>query len=163
IVAIYVELGFPAMLSMSEEEYRASLPAFAPQPAGYRGRFDVPLVIETRRPWEELATPAGIRKSTFMHLPYEPVDVRHRMPERPSPARFTAWGRRFPEGIAPHDALADLGDDELGANAHELIAMEIAYPQLNASGRYWDAIGSIFPAQVIDGVEEYSAFKRYTG
>jgi hypothetical protein len=56
----YVELGFHKELGMSSEEYLASLPRFEPQPEKFQGRFDIPLLVETRIKPAKQAELAGL-------------------------------------------------------------------------------------------------------
>ncbi|MBI2017696.1 hypothetical protein HYS92_01450 [Candidatus Daviesbacteria bacterium] len=41
-----IDLGFHAELGLSEDEYRVRIPAFQPQPDRFRGRFDLPLLVD---------------------------------------------------------------------------------------------------------------------
>lgn len=43
-----INLGFHAELGMSEDNYRASIPAFNPQPERFRGRFAIPVLVDPR-------------------------------------------------------------------------------------------------------------------
>ncbi len=44
----YVALGFHNKLSLSEEDYLASLPKFEPQPESFAGRFDIPVLVQRK-------------------------------------------------------------------------------------------------------------------
>lgn len=45
----YLKLGFHKELrGLSEQEYLDSLPKFGPQPENFKGRFDIPVIVETR-------------------------------------------------------------------------------------------------------------------
>jgi hypothetical protein len=140
--ATYIALGFHRELGLTEADYTASLPRIAPQPPGYRGRLDVPLVIETRIPWERQADLAGITRSVGTRSStFAPIDARHAVPATPYAAWFAWFGQRFPDPIAPDEARADLADDERGGSVLEMVAQHIAHPVLNATGRFIDAIG----------------------
>lgn len=43
-----VSLGFHTELGMTEDEYKASMPAFQPQLPEFKGRFETPLLIDPR-------------------------------------------------------------------------------------------------------------------
>lgn len=144
IVDGYVDLGFARELGMSTDEYRASLPRFAARPPQYAGRFDVPLVIEPRIPWLRVGELAGIQMSILRRgATFRRADDRPALPGQPYAAWFTMWGRRFPDPIAPDDARAQLGPDEVGAAIEELFAHEIAHPRLSGNARYFEAIGAV--------------------
>lgn len=43
-----INLGFHAELGMTDDEYKATMPAFQPQPPRFKGRFDIPLLVDPR-------------------------------------------------------------------------------------------------------------------
>lgn len=140
----YVAAGFAERLGMTARDYLASLPAFPAQPDAYRGRLDLPLVVETRIPWREQADLLGVVLSSGSRsFEYVPVDDRSRGPGGPYAAWFTTWAQRFPDPIAPADALARLAGDEVGATVHDLLAAQVVQPGLSESGRFFEAIGQI--------------------
>lgn len=47
-VETLIRLGFHAALGMTEDEYKATMPAFQPQPPAFKGRFETPLLIDPR-------------------------------------------------------------------------------------------------------------------
>ncbi|GAY07625.1 hypothetical protein [Pseudonocardia sp. N23] len=160
-----VEAGFAGELGMGPEEYAASLPRFAPQPPEYRGRFDAPVVVETRIAWERQYELLGIRVSPFMALfpdavPWHP-DSAHR--DRPYAAWFTRWGQRFEGPTSPDDARADLRPDEVGANLQEGSAVLHAHPALNDAARFFDLVGFVFPATEIGGGLPFETIDRTPG
>ncbi|GAA1835720.1 hypothetical protein GCM10009836_12690 [Pseudonocardia ailaonensis] len=160
-----VAAGFAAELGMSGPDYVASLPRFAAQPAAYRGRFDAPVVVETRIPWRRQYELTGIRVSPFMAFFPEPVpwhpDSAHR--EAPYAAWFTRWGRRFPGPTSPDDARAALAPDEVGANLQEGGAVLHAHPELNRTARFFDLVGFVFPAGEIGGGVAFEPIERTPG
>jgi hypothetical protein len=140
----YVDLGFPGELSMSEGDYRRSLPRFGPQPAEYEGRFDVPLLIDPRVPWQRQCDLAGIRVSRHSQTAgYRPWDLTTAAPALPYAGWFNRWGKRFAEPTAPGTARTRLASDEVGGSILELIAMELACPALSRNARYFEAIGLV--------------------
>ncbi|WP_432825530.1 hypothetical protein [Dactylosporangium sp. CA-092794] len=144
ITATYLRLGFHNELGISAEAYVASLPRFTRQPPGYRDRLGVPLLIEPRLPWQRQAQLAGIALSNGSRTStYRPFDHRSELPDRPYAAWFNDWAQRFAEPIAPGDARRQLAEDEIGANVHELVAMELAHPELSLAGRFFEAIGAV--------------------
>lgn len=53
---------FATALGKTEEEYISELPKFEPQPKQFKGRFDVPIIVETRVPLKRMLELAGINK-----------------------------------------------------------------------------------------------------
>lgn len=160
-----VAAGLPAELGLSVPDYLASLPRFGTQPPRYRDRFDAPVIVETRVPWERLYALLGIRISPFMaHFP-QPVptgpDSTHRT--APYTAWFTRWGARFPDPVAPGDARAALQSDEVGANLLEGGAVVHAVPELVESARFFDLIGYVFPATAVGGEVHFDPIERTPG
>jgi hypothetical protein len=141
-VAAYVEIGIPHALGLTRDEYISSIPRLVPPPAEYVGRFDVPILVETRLSWRRIADLAGIETTIADRgFKFTARDERSQGPAEPYSGWFNQWGRRFVNPIAPLDAFKELGDDEIGASVHDLIAMEIAHRQLSSNARYFEAIG----------------------
>jgi hypothetical protein len=166
LASIFVTLDFHSTLDLDVASYLASLPKAPTQPKVYRGRFDIPLLVETRIPWQRQAELAGISLSVFSQTaPYRPFDQRSALPEQPYGVWSAAWGQRFPDAISPGDARADLKVDEVGGNLNELIAMQIAHPEFNSTGRFFDAIGYVMPAVDLglDGSPELNEVERTPG
>ncbi|MEU7815957.1 hypothetical protein [Pseudonocardia sp. NPDC049154] len=157
--------GFAAELGLSAEDYLASLPRFGPQPASYRGRFDAPVLVETRIGWERQYALLGIRISAFMAFfpPPVPVGPDSVAPEVPYTAWFTRWGQRFTEPTAPDEARAALAPDEVGANLQEGGAVVAAFPELVDSARFFDLIGMVSPADEVGGEVSFPALERTPG
>lgn len=140
----FVGLGYHEELGLTEEAYLASLPKFEPQPEDYRGRFDVPLLVETRNPWEKQAQIAGINVSDYLRSMVNetrPWNDGSRAPDAAYTGWFNNWGQRFIDKIAPFDARKQLKQDECGGGPFEGIAMQVAHPELNRSDKCFDLIG----------------------
>lgn len=140
-----IELGFHQELGLTETEYLNSLPKFEPQPKEYLGRFDIPLLVEGRIPWEKQAQLAGIDLSEYLRARISethPYNESSKTPEDvPYAGWFNSWGQRFVEKIAPRDAINQLTSDEYGAGPYEGIAHQIMHPEFTRSGKYFDLIG----------------------
>jgi hypothetical protein len=149
----HIDAGYHIELGLGADEYVASLPRLGAQPAEYRARFDVPVLVDARLSWQTAATLAGINISAHSRkFGYEPIDPTADAPTHPYWAWFSGWGQRFPDPIAPADARSSLGDDEVAADVAELVAMHLAHPDLVARGRWLEAIGSVMPNAQIDGL-----------
>ena len=150
---LHVDAGYHTELGLGAGDYVASLPRPIAQPVAYRGRFDVPVLVEGRLPWTTAAPLAGINISGHSRrFGYEPIDPSAAPPTRPYWAWFSGWGQRFPDPIAPADARAELRGDELAGDVIELVAMHLARPELVARGRWLEAIGSVMPHAKIDNL-----------
>ena len=152
--------GFHDELGLTADEYVASLPRFSAQPSAYAGRLDVPVLVETRIPWQRQYELTGIAISPFVAGFATPTPTGPDSAEREHPyaAWFNAWGGRFEQPISPAEARADLRDDEIGANLYEGGAVERAFPELTPSGRFFDFVGYVFPATDVDGGGANDAF-----
>jgi hypothetical protein len=162
---LYVAIGVADELGMTAEDYRASLPRFAPQPPSYAGRLDVPLLVETRVPWRRLAALADMTVAPSARI-VEPVPAEERfaVPAVAYAGWFTDWGQRFPDPIDPITARAQLTDDEVGTSAYEGIAMGLVHPQVFAQGRFWDTIGSLLLDSVLASpIDQYDVPVRTMG
>lgn len=144
ITDAYVAAGFADRLGMTAQDYVATLPAFPAQPDEYRGRLDLPMVVETRVPWREQADLLGVALSSgSRNFEYEPVDDRSHAPDGAYAAWFTGWAQRFPDPIAPADARAQLAGDEVGGTVFDLLAAQVAQPELSEAARFFEAIGQV--------------------
>lgn len=124
----YIELGFHTERNLSAEDYIASLPKFEAQPKAFAGRFDIPVLVETR------ITPQ--RQSELAGLPYhlEGYDVKdwegdpkdYRTPDAP----YATWIR----GKRKFDDIRNtLETDERGGTEYDGVALWISKPGLYVS------------------------------
>ena len=140
----YVEHGYHTELGLTEEAYLASLPKFEPQPEEYRGKFDVPLLVETRIPWPRQAELAGIAISDYLRLKLNETrqweGSRSKTPDVAYTGWFNNWGQRFTEKISPFDARNQLASDECEGSPFDGIAQRVHHPEVTRSGKYFDLI-----------------------
>lgn len=145
----FLELGFHVETGFEDtgegkQAYLDSLPKFEPQPENYRNRFNVPLLVETKIPWEKQAQFAGIVISDYLVSrmnEIKPHDDRSKTPDTPYTGWFNRWGERFTRRITPTDARKELTLDEIGGGPYEGVAMQVAHPEITRSGKYFDLIG----------------------
>lgn len=127
-----------------KQAYLDSLPKFGPQPEAYKGRLDVPLLVETI-PWERQAELAGITISDYLksriNQTREWEGNRFQTPEGPFTAWFNQWGQIFTKKIRPSGARKQLASDLVGGSPFDGIAQEIHHPEVTVSGKYFDLIG----------------------
>lgn len=157
--------GFHTELGIAAEDYVSSLPRFAPQPDEYRGRLDVPLLVDGRIPWQRQYELLGIAQSAFVAYFPPPVPVEPAAAHRDHPYTTwcNAWGQRFEQPTAPSDARAALADDEVGANLIEGAMVVAAYPELIQTARFHDFVGYAFPAGDIGGDVPFDPIERTPG
>ncbi|MCW0213113.1 MAG: hypothetical protein OJJ54_07125 [Pseudonocardia sp.] len=160
-----VDAGVAAELGLTPEQYAASLPRFTARPPTYAGRFDAPVIVETRVEWRRLFELFGIRVSPILAVfpPAVPTgaDSAHR--DEPYAAWFTRWGQRFDGPTSPEEARAALRADEVGANLVEGGAVAHAFPELVESARFFDHIGEVLPAAEIAGPLPFEPIDRTPG
>jgi hypothetical protein len=141
----FVELGFHTELGMAKLEYLDGLPKFEPQPEEYAGRFDLPLIVETRIPWLRQAELAGIGVSRYFKSKIDQLRPLENNNSTTGDATyagwFNRWDQRFTQKITPLDAKRQLKADEVSAGLFEGIALQIVYPEFVKSGKCFDLIG----------------------
>lgn len=130
----YIELGFHKELGFTEQEYLESLPKFFTQPESYKGRFDTPLLVETRIPMARLASLSGIEDPSMQHfndfdlLDWEEDPQKFRTPNKP----YTTWlnnsEMNFKESIDM--VRANLKEDERMTTIFDGIALYISQPEI---------------------------------
>jgi hypothetical protein len=156
IIAAFIAVGFHEHLGLDAADYAASFPAIAKQSEQYRGRFDLPLLVETRISWREQAALVGIALGGGqLNLDYVPLNERTAVLPAPYAGWFTWWGQRFDAPITADDARAALADDEVGANLNELIALHVAHPELNEAGRFFEPLGYLLDGSFATGLSGF--------
>lgn len=161
IALAYVEHGFHQRLGMSAADYVRSLPVPGRQPAGYAGRLDMPLVVETRITWQEQASLLGVALSSgSARSEYVPADGGSPTPGRPYAGWFNRWGQRFADPVAAAAARAGLREDEVGAGPLELLAAHLAQPGLCRQGRFYEAVGHVARDMTVPGMTSAAERER---
>lgn len=126
----YIRLGFHKELNLSKEEYRDSLSKFTLQPENYKGRFDIPVLVETRIPVNRQAKLAGL----YYYL--DGLEVRdweydpkgYKTPETP----YVTWmqdGRNYCSS-AVKNFRQNIAEDERGATEFDGVALFIKNPKV---------------------------------
>jgi len=143
--ARFVELGYHTELKIKDGEYLDSLPRFGTQPEEYKGRFDLPLIVETRIPWPKQAELAGIGVSDYLRARIDQTSPwqgnNQETPDAAYSGWFNNWNQRFTRRIPPFDARKKLAADEVGAGPLEGITLQVVHPELTKDGKYFDLIG----------------------
>lgn len=165
-LGFHKEIGYPDT-DEGRQAYLDSLPKFEVQPKEYRGRFDLPLLVETRIPWTKQAQLAGISISDYLQERVNqtrPWSDGSQTPGTPYSGWFTNWGQRFTAKITPFDARKQLKQDECGAGLFEGITMGMVHPEFTRSGQYFDLIGcSVESDYVVDLLRWYGGPMLFAG
>ena len=128
-------LGFHEELGMTEAAYRNSIPEFLPQPEEYKGRFDIPLIVETRIPLKRQHQLAGIPE----YIDTDNIENLTPVPDKP----YTIWthdANRY-RRLSVERATVQFSEDEVGSPQFEVTALYLHKPFNN---RGVDAAGSRF-------------------
>lgn len=121
----YIGLGFHTELGLKEQEYIVSLPRFEDQPENFRGRFDLPVIVETRISPQRQAELAGLNYFLvgLEIKDWEKDPKGYKTPDKP----YIAWMndgklnlRKSVENVRKAHA-----EDERGATIHDGIALYI--------------------------------------
>src|SRR3989344_5168947 len=140
----FLELGYHSELGLTEAAYLESLPRFKRQPKEYRGRFDAPMLVEVRIPWEKQAQLSGIDVSEYLVARIDqtnPYNERSVTPEVPYAGWFNEWGQEFPDKIKPFDARNQIAADAVGGSPFQGVAQQVHHPEVTEGGKYFDLIG----------------------
>lgn len=116
---------------MGAEDYLDSLPKFKPQPEAYKGRFDTPLLVETRIGIDrqyELAGVTNYLKEPGLDVQDWPQDPKgYKTPESP----YTTWAndpaKNRNRKVA--EVRKKLKEDERGGTRFDGLALYIANPK----------------------------------
>ena len=149
----FVSLGFHKERGFEDTDegkqvYLDTLAKFKPQPEGYKGRVDKPMLIDYAIPWERQRELSGIQLSDYfvLHLDQaHPWEDNHSMvPD--GVTSYTGWFNKWGEGdfkdaIGPFSARKKLAKDLTGGIMHEAVAQQIHFPEDNANAQYYDIIG----------------------
>lgn len=126
----YVELGFHKELGLTGEEYLVSLPQFEPQPKTFAGRFDIPLLVETRIPPSRQAQLAGLQYylgDLNVH-DWETDPKKYKTPDMP----YTTWMQDEMKNLNKSVSYVrqHFASDERGATLLDGIALYIVNPNM---------------------------------
>ncbi|MCL5439178.1 MAG: hypothetical protein M1268_04320 [Patescibacteria group bacterium] len=126
----YIELGFHKELGLSKKDYLASLPKFELQPESFRGRFDIPILVETRIKSQRQAELAGLSYylsgSAVSDWEGDPMDYKT------SDVPYTAWMQDGRKNLkrSVDDVRKALEIDERGATEYDGVALWISNPSV---------------------------------
>lgn len=133
---------FAKELNLTKEWYIATLPKLKLQPKEYEGRFDVPVIVETRVPLKRMLELAGIACGFGVDSIGDWREDQSKTPKKP----YVAWlssivsYRRGSVEIVRKSLQAD----ERGANIYDGLALFLQDPKLlgHPFHRYLDLPGS---------------------
>lgn len=130
----YVDLGFHKELNLTEQEYFNSLPKSFPQSMSGRGRFEKPILVETRISLVKLAALTGIEDQSMQdfksfHLrDWEGDPKKFKTPRQP----YTTWvcdGERN-SNINVGTIRSNLKEDERMTTLLDGIALYVSHPEI---------------------------------
>lgn len=126
----FLELGFHNELKLSKREYLDSLPKFRTQPEQFLGRFDIPVIVETRIPVKRQCELVGIK---YFLDGLEVVDWAddpkgYRTSDKP----YVAWLQDGEKNLnkAVQAVRKKLVEDERGGTEFDGVALYTAHPQV---------------------------------
>lgn len=133
----FIELGFHSEVAQTEEEYRRylALPEGLTQPEAYKGRFDIPLVVEPRLSLTTTHCIAGITE----YIKTGNIENLTPVPKTP----YIAWthdGTKY-QPYSVEKALTLFAEDEVGSPQIEVTSLYLSHPEF-FRGRGIDAAGS---------------------
>lgn len=147
LLGFHIERGFEDT-DEGRQQYRDTLAKFEPQPEGYKGRFDKPMLVEYQIPWEQQAKLAGVTIAGYVASHKDQIQVLTESFRQISEGTnsytgwFNKWGEGdFPNPIGPFSARRQLSPDLVGGNMFDAIAQQIHFPEDNKDSHYYDIIG----------------------
>lgn len=143
-----IELGYHRELRKSEATYRNQMPAFAPQPESYKGRFDIPLLVDPRLSLKTQIRLAGINPSIqlekiadIMIVPTEPYSI------------WTHDGNRYRQ-FSVKNAISKFLSDEAPSPQVEVMSLFIQHTEIFKDHGV-DATGSIYGKDNIPCIDTF--------
>jgi len=130
---------FAKELKLNPQEYIAGLPKFSPQPETFRGRFDIPVIVETRIPLARMLKLADIDCYFDSNEVKDWSKGNFKTPEKP----YVAWvhdGARN-RGRSVEKVRKSLAPDERGGTVFEGITLYLREPKILES-HFLDLPGS---------------------
>ena len=135
---LLVGIGVPELLHLSPQQYMETLSYDAePTCPEYRNRFDLPVMVDTRLPFSDLLSKAGI-------INYLDLDaISHISNSHLGPYVYCTHDSRKYSSHTAATAIAAFTPDEEGCTLQELAFFYLFYPQL-FEGLAIDAIQTHF-------------------
>lgn len=126
----YIKLGFHKELDLSKEDYLNSLPKFEPQPENFKGRFDIPLIVETRIPIKRQCELVGIDYSlgSLPCVDWSGDTKDYKTPKKP----YVTWMQDGTKNLdkSVEGVREEFTEDERGATVFDGLALYIARPKI---------------------------------
>jgi len=123
----FIELGFHTELNLTKKEYFKSLPKFEAQPEEYRGRLDIPVIVETRIPLERMF----ILLDIYDHFSRADSVKNWEKDEFETPKTpYTTWLKKLNDylDVSANAVRKTLKPDERGGNFLDGIAFYLSNP-----------------------------------
>ena len=127
---IYVSLGFHTELGLTEEEYLESLPKFEEQPENFRGRFNIPVIVETRISPQRQAELAKLNYyiGGLSVTDWDKDPEKYKTPDKP----YATWMQDGKQNLnkSVENVRKAFARDERGATIYDGTALFIARPEI---------------------------------
>ena len=143
-----ISLGFNREIGKSEQGYLSSMPEFTMQPEIYKGRFDIPLLIDPRVSLKTQIRLAGVNPS----IQVEKIQDIMIVPQEPY-AIWTHDANRYRK-FSVKEALTKFAPDEAPSPQIEVTALFIQYPDIFKDHGV-DASGSIYGTDNIPCIDTF--------
>lgn len=125
-----VKLGFHKEMGMTKKAYVESLPKFTSQPESFKGRFDIPVIVDPRINWRRQCELAEI--SNYISR----EDVRdwkddpkgYKTPETP----YITWMQDGTKNLdkSVQGVRQNFSEDERGATLYDGLSLVILHPEI---------------------------------
>jgi hypothetical protein len=134
----FIKHGFHTELNLSEDAYFDSFPQFLSQPEAYKGRFEIPLLIDPRISLSKQLELANVMQVADASLIGNITDA----PEQP----YAIWTNNLPDlykyRVSARESKGKFEVDEVGATAIEAATLCLQKPDV-VGRRSVDAAGSL--------------------
>lgn len=125
-----IYLGFHRELGLSEEKYLSSLPKFESQPGAFRGRFNIPVLVERRIAPQCQAKLAGLDYylENLAVFDWKDDSKGYKTPDTPHATWMQDGKKNLKEDVST--VRENFASDERGATVYDGIALFIAHPEI---------------------------------
>ncbi len=126
----FIAFGFHQELGLPEQGYLDSLPKFEPQPGNFRGRFDIPVLVETRISVKRQCELAGVDYflGDLSHGDWPKDPEGYKTPDSP----YITWMQDGAKNVkkSVERVRKELAQDERGGTDFDGIAFYIIHPEV---------------------------------
>lgn len=121
---------FAKELGFTREQYIGSLPKFEPQPENWKGRFDIPVIVETRISLSKMLEKAGINFHFNVNAIKDRAEDEFKTPNTPYIAWLSLNAERVKLGKSAAIVRKGSKSDERGGTVREGILLFLRNPDI---------------------------------